>query len=463
MNVKSILEKIPDYEYFLTVDELDQNSRQLAEKFSENVNLLEIGSSRSGHRILCLKIGHEPQNALVFGCPHPNEPIGAMMLEFFSQKLASDPQLLSELGFTWYIIKCVDPDGTKLNEGWFRGPFTLYNYARNFFRPASHQQVEWTFPISYKTLKFSNPIPETKALMSIIDAVKPDFMYSLHNAGFGGAYWYISDAARDPWLYETFRKLARQNNVPLSLGEPEMPYAQKFAEAVYRVPSTKDTYNYCEKFTDEDPAKMISGGTSSIDYLKSKNENAFGLVCEVPYFYDARIEDTSLSDMIRKDAILNACEIRLEVYNFAKVEMEKIENYLSSENPFKVTLDDFLSTGQKSVDAEKHWAETSKECQRLATIAEKFDNLQVTRFYSMLTLGLLLRCAEYELECCQKRYSPAVISALEDVRNNAMVKLDQWNVALMEDLNYSVIPIKRLISIQLGSGLAVAEYVNLQK
>ena len=64
-----------------------------------------------------------------------------MMLEYLSLRLAEDDSLRESLGYTWYLIKCIDPDGTRLNEGWFKGPFSIENYARHFYRPASFQQV----------------------------------------------------------------------------------------------------------------------------------------------------------------------------------------------------------------------------------------------------------------------------------------------------------------------------------
>ena len=98
------------------------------------------------------------------------------MLEYFSRALAEDDKLREDLGYTWYLIKSIDIDGTKLNEKWFKGPITLSNYARNYFRPAGYEQVEWTFPFKYKKANFDKPIPETVALMKIIDEIKPDFM-----------------------------------------------------------------------------------------------------------------------------------------------------------------------------------------------------------------------------------------------------------------------------------------------
>lgn len=106
-----------------------------------------------------------------------------MMLEYFTRALAENKALRDELDYTWYIVKAWDYDGLMLNEKWLKGPYTLYNYSRNFFRPAGFKQVDWTFPIDYKDLHFHEPIPETQAMMKLIDEIRPEFIYSLHNAG----------------------------------------------------------------------------------------------------------------------------------------------------------------------------------------------------------------------------------------------------------------------------------------
>jgi len=86
MNFKDIVKEIPDYENFYTVNEMDEHSLALAEKYPDKVKVYEAGKSRAGHPIYVIEIGNGSKNALLFGCPHPNEPIGAMMLEFFSEK-----------------------------------------------------------------------------------------------------------------------------------------------------------------------------------------------------------------------------------------------------------------------------------------------------------------------------------------------------------------------------------------
>ena len=211
-DLAKILASVPDYQVFLAVDELTASSRQLAAQYPDVVQALEIGQSRRGEPIEGLKIGDGTRTALLFAMPHPNEPIGSMMLEFLAARLAEDQALRESLGYTWYLIKCIDPDGTRLNEGWFQGPFTVKNYARHYYRPPSFQQIEWTFPVDYETLHFDSPLPETQALMSLIEEIRPDFIYSLHNSGFGGAYFYISEEA--PGLYERFYSMVEGQDLP---------------------------------------------------------------------------------------------------------------------------------------------------------------------------------------------------------------------------------------------------------
>ena len=189
---QKLIDTIPDYKGFFTVDEMDNSSKRLAEQYPECVSITEIGKSGSGNPLYCLKIGHGERNALFLGCPHPNEPIGAALLEHFTWSLAANKELQDELGYTCYVVKAWDCDGVRLNEKWLKGPFTITNYSRTFYRPAGFKQVDWTFPIDYKELHFNNAIPETRAVMRLIDEIRPSFIYSLHNAGFGGVYWYIS-------------------------------------------------------------------------------------------------------------------------------------------------------------------------------------------------------------------------------------------------------------------------------
>jgi hypothetical protein len=119
MILNEVVDKVPYYKEFLTIAELDTSATVLADEF-DTVDKIKIGESAEGKPISYLKIGDGPKNALLFAFPHPNEPIGSMTVEYLSRHLAENPELVDKLGYTWYLIKAIDPDGAALNEGWFK-------------------------------------------------------------------------------------------------------------------------------------------------------------------------------------------------------------------------------------------------------------------------------------------------------------------------------------------------------
>lgn len=444
----NIVEEVPDYKAFYTIDELNASSEELSQKHPSKVEIFEIGRSRKGEKIKALRIGNGRKTALLFGFPHPNEPIGSMTLEYLSWKLAEE-RALERLDFTWYIVKCIDPDGARLNEGWFRGPFTPLDYALNYYRPPGYQQIEWTFPIEYKTLVWDKPIPETRALMRIMEDVKPRFMYSLHNSGFGGVYFYVSSRCKP--LYPKFQDLAHKEKLPLHLGEPEAPYMKKLAEAIFKMPTSVERYDFLKKHTKKDPAEIINYGTSSDDYAR-RVAGSFTLVCEMPYYYDPRIGDTSESDILRKEAVLYGIKLSEERYDLINRMYSEVKASLRSrqdKKPFRDAIEDSLKRFPDEIAAKKHWAQTDPKLERKATVAEKFDSHAISPFYNLLSLGMLYRCVKG--------------TSNEKVEKAVLQRLTRWNEELENQLSYKVIPIRSLVRVQLGSALLTAEYVGKKR
>lgn len=449
--INKIAEDVPNYQFFMTVDELNESSRKLAETYPDKIKLFEIGKSRCGDSILCLKIGNGDLKALLYAFPHPNEPVGSLMLDYLSWKLAEDNDLRKIFNFTWYIVKVADPDGARLNEGWFKMPKSYKTYVLNYYRPAGNQQVEWSFPIKYKTLNFQNPIPETKALMEIIESEKPDFIYSLHNAGFGGVYYYITEEAL--LLYPIYQKVTKDRNLPLSLGEPEMPYAVKLDDAVYLMPTVEQMYDYYEKYTNRDPAEIIKSGNSSYGFAKRFNPNVFELVCEVPYYYDERIENTNSTDKIRRELVLKNLEFAEKSLKRLENYFEKLKNKLVVKTYFQEALEYFIKTGLPSIDAERKWAETSKELGRQATVAEEFDNVWVSRSYLLFKWGMFKRMLDVNL-------SKSKDEQIKEIRDEVLDLINKEVKLLEKNMKFNVIPIKKLVEIQLLSGLYTMLYVQ---
>jgi len=456
MNIDKIIEKVPNYTSFLTVDELDASTLQLAKEYPEVVSVFEAGKSRKGHSILCSKVGTGSKNALFFAFPHPNEPIGAMTIEFLERELVENKELRESFDYTWYFIKCVDPDGTKLNENWFKGPFNIYNYSRNFFRPGSIEQVEWTFPISYKNLTFDTPMPETRAIMNVIEQVKPEFMYSLHNAGFGGAYWYISHSYAD--IYDDLRKSAEKQGVALHLGEPESPSAVEFSQSIYKMLGIEDEYDFIEKYTDAAPEEEIMCGSSSASYAERFND-CVTFLTELPYFFDKRIQDLSPSTMTRREAIHESVNISSDMFEKMDGLLENIRSYISDDNPFPLLVDQMIDSMGAQAEAKKKWAE-QEEFAEIATISEEFDNLVVSRFYHGLCVGMVARCARFEMDRIKEQglKNDAAVEQLLAVEEQAVQMLKENSDYLEKHMDYEVIPIQTLVKIQVECGLIVAKH-----
>ena len=456
---EELLQNIPDYKEFLTVDELDASSRALAENYPEVVSLFEMGKTKDGHPLLCLKIGSGSKNALMFGCPHPNEPIGTMMLEYFTENLAKNKALRDELDYTWYVVKAWDADGLRLNEKWLKGPYTIYNYSRNFFRPAGHRQVDWTFPVDYKDLHFHDSIPETTAMMALIDEVKPAFIYSLHNAGFGGVYWYLSNDL--PELHDDMYAAANRVGVPLNLGEPESPSCVPFAPAVYASLGIEQEYDYMEKYAPAgtDIAARFHVGNCSESYARPRY-GSFTLLTELPYFYDKRIMDLSEGTMVRRDAVLKKLDEEDASNRYVLDTMEISRKYFAPLNPFKLALDAF-SAGRDS-DATRNMVKENPDFSKKATVAEEFDNLLMSRFYKSLSYGMLIRVNEYELDEMARtgEVDPEKKAALERARDIAIVRHKELTDVLEQEIHYEVVPIRKLVSIQLECGLLVSKYIH---
>ncbi len=454
---EALLGEIPAYKTFLTVEEMDASSKKLAEEHPECVELFEMGKTREGHPLNCLKIGDGAHVGLMFGCPHPNEPIGTMMLEYFTRRLAESPELRKELDYTWYVVKAWDADGLRLNEKWLKGPYTLTNYSRNFFRPAGFKQVDWTFPIDYKGLHFHSPIPETTAMMQLIEKIRPEFIYSLHNAGFGGVYWYLS--RQTPELYEPMRGAAIRQDIPLNLGEPEAPYCVAWSPAVYAALNMRDEYDYMEKYGVENVGEVIKCGTCSADFA-AELCGAFTLLTELPYFYDARIKDQNPSDIKRGDAILQKLDWTDESNKFILDTLDISKVYMQPENPFLLALIAFTE-GATSEATRKMVAE-DPAYQKLATVAEKFDNLQISKFYKLLSYGMLVRANEQEMARMKEAGEENAEKA--EALKKAFLAAEKAHKALAQELEesivYEVVPIQKLVSIQLECGLLMAEYLK---
>jgi len=434
MDVAQVLAEIPSYSEFPTVGELSASSRELARRFPKLVTLQTIGTSLEGRPIEMLTIAGGPRKALLLGTPHPNEPVGTLTLEFLSRRLCEDDALRREIDTTFLIIKCADPDGTILNEGWFKPPFSPLNYALNFYRPPHREQIEWSFPVHYKTLHFTESCPETRAVMEVIDHERPTFLYSLHNAGLCGVYFYLSGAL--PGLFPRLRRVVTSQELAVHVGEPEQPYVKRLDEGVYQLFGVQEIYDFLERNLDEDPARSIEAGTSTDDYLRAQT-GGYTLVCEVPYYYDPALNDGSPAGVSRREAMLQGVFRVDSIFHDVREYFGVVGGGAPRDRIYR-SLDDYTRKTPKRLAALKREVEAPQYA-REATKAEAYDATVGRVFYHMLYLGEVYRLA--------------VARGSEEVARIVRRRLEDICEQIDGQGTLRTLPLRQIVAVQVGAGL----------
>lgn len=445
---------MPEYQDFLTVDELHGALQSLKEEYPGIVSLSVLGETDRGNPIYEYRIGEGQNHALLYGFPHPNEPIGSMMLHHLTRELVENEALRDYFDYTWHIVICAEPDKAKLNEGWFKGELSITKYARNFYRPPSYQQVDWTFPVSYKDYTFDTPTAEARALMRIIDTNPINFLFSLHNSGFGGAYFYWSQDV--PELYPVLYEFIARQKIPLHLGEPEVAFGKKLDDkAMFKLFYFDEIYDYMEKYSPVPPKEVLNSGTSSDDYLKRKHKS-LAVVCEMPYFYDPRIEDISPSDKTRRQANLEGIEFRKEALSFLTRSFTNAQPLLTTKSLFVDAIAELVRTGETNIETMERTVTTDDKYQLQATVAEMWDALYVSKFYTLLSLGQFVRLLEHEKTEVGEEFP----DGLQKILDESLGMFEKYAAEIEADLDYTVVPIKKLASVQLVTALRAMDYVQ---
>ncbi len=451
---REVVASMPDYQDFLTVDELHGALEALKEEHPELVTLTVLGETEQGNPIYEFEIGDGANHALLFGFPHPNEPIGSMMLHHLTRELVENQALREYFDFTWHIVICAEPDKAKLNEGWFKGKLNVTSYVRDFYRPPYHQQVEWTFPVTHKDYTFDSPTPEALALMQIIERNPINFSFSLHNSGFGGAYFYWSHDV--PELYPVLYDFITAQGLPLHLGEPEDPFGKKLDDrAMFKMSRFSEWYDYLEKNSPVPPEELLIGGTSSDDFI-ARTHDALCVACEVPFFYDPRIEDVSASDMTRRQANLEGLRFREDVFRFVLRNYEEARPMLKASSFFVDAVAELARTGAIEIETMEHTVNSDQGYSRQATVAEKWDALYGSKFYALLDLGQFVRMLEHEKAIAGGEFP----QRLQEILDESLATFEEIAAEVEADLDYTVVPIKKLAAVQLVTALHAMDHVQ---
>jgi Zinc carboxypeptidase len=217
-------------ERYPSLKELATAAARIADRHPTSCRLRQIGRSRSGLPLLLLSVGHGGSNILVTAGPHANEPAGGATTLRLAGLLLDHGELLDPPDTAWHLLLCLDPDGARRNQGWLRGPFTLHDYVRGAFRPHPGEQPEWFLaaPPAQAVL------PETRALIRVIDELRPILQCSLHGVDVGGAFIQLT---RDiPGLAAALGRSSSTQGIPLALGAEDASAWPSPGPGVYVLP-----------------------------------------------------------------------------------------------------------------------------------------------------------------------------------------------------------------------------------
>ncbi|MBM3460495.1 MAG: hypothetical protein FJX76_00145 [Armatimonadetes bacterium] len=385
----ALLEEVPPYDAYPRVEALHNAARWLAEQYPDHCALSEIGRSRQGTPILSLRVGDGPFQALVVGLPHPDEPIGSLMISFLAKRLLDDPEWRRDMSFTWHFVWAADPDGARLNEEWYHGPFDPGFVGRHYYRPVERDQFEWSFPLDYKLVSFTTPNPESAAVMRLIDGTPIDYLANLHNCTVGGAYLYLSHPAAD--LHAPFYEMLARARIPPHRGAPEVPYLMSFdGDAVFRAYGSRDVYDFYERVGHPDPGRFVTAGTCCDEYAIAKWD-AFTLVCELPYFVHPDVAVRERAGGTRRALLADAWRRESEAVAWVEDFWKRCDARVS-DNPFGRVLREYVGGYRQHREAELADAQATP-----ATVAEEAD-VRVMRGYDHLfVLGQTARALAWEL------------------------------------------------------------------
>jgi len=440
---------VPDLAAYFGVDELRRRSERLAERCPGAVTLTTAGASRRGEPILALEIG-EGDPVLAYGFPHPNEPIGGTALDCLAEALASDADLRRGLGLRWHIVKCADPDAARLNQGWFGGPFTPVNYALHYFRQPATEQVEWGFPAKYKDLVTGEPIPEVRALMGLIDRVRPRFLFSLHNSNFSGVYYWVH--REEPALYPVLRRVVAEVGLPLHLGEPEHAIARQHAPGVYRWAPISEMYDYFARHFQGADIPAVLGTGSSCEEYAARVSGAFSLAMEVPIFSSPVIADTTLTGVTRRQAALDEIDELRAFYAFMREQATAVAGLLSP-SYHEATMRTYERL-DGTLASRVHYVTGDEDFARLATVAEVADRRHMHRLNRMLPLGMFIRVVEGRL----KKAGGEAAARLLQAKERLLTRLLEEDEALKKQITCAALPIRCQVDLVLRSMLETLRY-----
>ncbi|MFX0210357.1 MAG: hypothetical protein ACFFDT_30540, partial [Candidatus Hodarchaeota archaeon] len=206
----------------------------------------------------------------------------------------------------------------------------------------------------------------------------------------------------------------------------------------------------------ENPEDLIKCGTSSDDYLrKITNNQGFTLVCEMPYFYDKDLGDDSLTEYNRRKLRLDSLEYSKEHYKYNKEKFQSIRKYCDPTSRIFTSTLDYVEKFEQRITPQIHHAKTASMYEGNATVAQAFDSMVAVRYYDVFRPAMIARlCNEAIIS------HPELKEELKQIKNELDQRVEQTVSDILKETNFEVIPIKKLVKVQVGSTLTAIQYLS---
>lgn len=451
IDVDQVLREVPHFQKFCSIAELSALVETLRRDCPQ-ADVRIAGSSADGLPIYHVRFGSGPTKALFVGWPHPNEPIGGLtVFSLLSLLRQGNPQLLNA-GVEWHIVPCIDPDGALLNESWTQQPFSIGSFMRNSYRQEPCDQVERSFPIEHKRLRFDRPTKEAKILQALLAEIRPDFFYSLHNARLGAVSCHLTRDVGEKY-YRQLHQLAQTYEVAFHQGgSPLLGGHAHYARGIWELFSARKYYDYLETVTDRPEEGLHQAGGCSWEYLVDIKPSALTFIMELPYLRHPGSVSTKNTGRNLRQFMLRMDADNKFLITVILEEWEKVQGEIDPASPFYrkishsiVAAKDRLLEGLPSWESGTSDLLFNPAYSKTMTEADVF-HVCTKRFYALCNSHEFVRLLQ------ASEQTPAVVQArqrLESLYEEALAELAK----LIDFDAFEVLDYSSLAQLHLGGGL----------
>jgi hypothetical protein len=278
IDVKAVLQEVPLHQSFCSLEELQGLLDRLRQ--DSRFQVLVAGHSAGGAPIHHVCFGRGSIQAMIVGFPHPMEPIGGLTVFNLLTLLEKGHSSLTDVGVEWHIVPCADPDGARLNEVWTQD-FSIDKFFGNYYMPTMRDQAAMSFPIEHKKLVWNSPSREARVLMDLVQQVRPDLYFTLHNTRAGGLFVGLTHDIGQKHR-ASIEQLLKELHFKFQKRAPYKELCRSFSEGVSEHIFMRNFYDYLEKFTPfPEENRILRDGANEWDYLAEISPKSQCMIAEM--------------------------------------------------------------------------------------------------------------------------------------------------------------------------------------